>query len=284
MKKALQRAAGAAALLAAISSGSARAVQVIKNDDVTLDLGGRFQLTGELENSTNNVSLAPGNVGPRDNTRIYLFQTENRLKVSGLVDTVKFHFEDALGGEAYAGSNNLYDLVEFNAEVPVTDGLSVVAGLFKLPSNIASASDEEHMIFTEHSELLNMFFNQGYDNGLMVKYHIGLFDALLGTSTGTPNLPQRYLPETFQFPPPVFSRIGFGNIKDDEARRASCKRALRSRTASNGRSTSTARWPMTATPATARCWATRPPRPRPPKGLSSTAISCSTRTTTPSWA
>jgi hypothetical protein len=217
MKKALQRAASAAALLAALSTGSARAVEIIKNDDVTLDLGGRFQIQGELENSTNNVSLLPGNVGPRDNTRIYLFQDEDRLQMSGLVDKVKFHFEDAFGGEAYAGSNNLYDLIEFNAEVPVNDGVSVVAGLFKLPSNIASASDEGHLLFTSHSELLNMFFNQGYDNGLMVKGHSGLFDGLLGTSTGTPNLPQRYLPEIFQFPPPVFTRFGVGNIKDDSS-------------------------------------------------------------------
>jgi hypothetical protein len=208
MKKSYGHIAAAAALLAFQGLAvSGRAAEVIKTDDLTLDIGGRFQTLGELENVTTEHT--------RENTRVYLFNTEDRLKASGLIDGTKFYFEESLGGEADNSSNNQTNLLEYNAEVPLIWGTSVVVGQFRVPTSHASAGYEENMVFTEHSPLTDLFFNQGYDTGIVLKGSAGLFDALVGTISGAPDLPQRYLPEIFNVPPLMIARVGLGNIKDD---------------------------------------------------------------------
>lgn len=223
MEKKTMKAAGLALALV-LAPVAAKAVEIYNKDGNTLDLGARFQLQGEAEDvvngSINGTFGVAGNPnGPsRDYFRIFLFQPENRLKLTGNLDGVGFKFENAMGGEGFAGSNNLYDLLELSADIPVNDNVRVVAGLSKLPNSNASASYEENMLFTSHSELFNMFFNMGYDNTLMLKTQFGPVDFLLGTAAGVPNLPQRYLPETLEMTPPVYTRFGIGNIKDDPTR------------------------------------------------------------------
>lgn len=218
MKSNLIQAAGLAMTLV-LAPVAAKAVEVYNKDGNTLNLGMRFQLQGEAEDVVNgSIEPGTGNAASRDYFRIFLFQTENRLKLDGTLDGIVIKFENAMGGEAYAGGNNLYDLLEMSADIPVNDNIRVVAGLSKLPNNNASASYEENMLFTGHSELLNLFFNMGYDNTLMLKTKFGNADFLLGTSAGVPNLPQRYLPETLEMTPPLYVRFGVGNINDDPAR------------------------------------------------------------------
>jgi hypothetical protein len=218
----------------ALAPGAAKAVELLSKDDLSLDLGGRFLSVGELENTSNNqdspwyytgkYSAAPSTAGgqtitapsgTRDNTRIYLFQTENRLTLNGNLDGTKVYFEEALGGEAVSTSNNQANLYQFFADVPVNDNFSVVVGQFKVPSNNASAIDDGSLLFGEKSFLFQDFFNQGYDMGVGLKSQGKGWDATLGVISGCPDLPQRYLPEIFNVPPLTYVRLGIGSITDD---------------------------------------------------------------------
>jgi hypothetical protein len=214
-----------AALMALLSAPAAvGAVEVYKTDKAKVDLGLRMQLMGTLEYSGNPayvqavpVSTTTGN-GNRDYTRIFLFQKQNRLRVDADLEGTLVKFENAMGGEAYAGGNNLYDLTELSAEVPLGASASVVAGLGKMPWNQASATYDQNSLFTDKSQLFNLFFNAGYDTAVYGKARFGLVDAVLGVEQGAGNLPQRYIPERLILPVPVFLRLGLGNLKEDPAR------------------------------------------------------------------
>jgi hypothetical protein len=113
----MMKAAGLALVLA-MAPGASKAVEIYNNGkDASVDLGMRYQVMGEFDNLNTQDSAAPvtganpTGAGPRDLTRIDLFQTENRLKMTAMLDGVEFKFEDAFGSEAYAGGNNLYDLL-----------------------------------------------------------------------------------------------------------------------------------------------------------------------------
>ena len=235
MKTKHLKAAGLA-LVIALAPGAAKAVELISKDDLTLDLGGRFLSVGELENTSNSEdtpwyysgasvsksNAAPGSTatvtapsGTRDNTRIYLFQTENRLTLDGKLGDTKFYFEEALGGESVSTSNNMANLYQFYADVPLLSGWSAVVGQFKVPSNLASATDDGSLLFGEKSFLFQDMFNQGYDMGVGLKGAGKGWDGTVGVISGCPDLPQRYLPEIFNVPPLAYARFGVGTITDD---------------------------------------------------------------------
>lgn len=253
MNKNHLKAAGLALILA-LAPGAAKAVELVSTSDLTLNLGGRFETLGEIENTTDNSvapwqevitpgvtitipgSGTPGSPssvtyttkfsspasdaitapGPkRDNTRLYLWQTENRLLLNGSLDGTKFYFEEALGGESVSTSNSMLNLYQYYADVPIGANSSIVAGQFKVPSNLSSAIDDGSLMFTEKSPLFSTMFNQGYDQGVGIKSHGQGWDATLGTELNSPDSAQRYLPELFVFPPPLYTRFGIGNISDD---------------------------------------------------------------------
>ena len=87
-----------------------------------------------------------------------------------------------------------------------------------MPTNLQSADYEANLLFSEKSPLQQLFFNQGYDTGIVLKEKAGIFDGLLGTISGAPDLPQRYLPEIMNFPPLLIARLGIGTIEDDPYR------------------------------------------------------------------
>ncbi len=92
----------------------------------------------------------------------------------------------------------------------------VKVGQFKVPSNLSSADYEGNLLFTQRSPLMNMFFNAGYDNGISLWGKMGKLDGAGGVISGSPNLPQRYLPELFNFPPLTFLRIGYSDDVDSD--------------------------------------------------------------------
>ncbi len=182
--------------------------QILKTGDLTVNLGGRFQELGELELVTNDPL--------RDHTRVYLFNVEDRLIVNGDYKGTDYWFETAFGGEAYSTSNNQINLLEYDANVPLADGVSIMAGQFKEPANLESADYDGYLLFTEKSELMTIFFNMGYDGGVALSGKSGDLDAIVGVEDGAADLPQRYLPEFFNFPPMTFLRLGITDgIKDD---------------------------------------------------------------------
>jgi hypothetical protein len=209
------------ALAIALSPAAAQAVEVFKSENSSLDFGARMQLLGTFRNSTS-TDYRPNAAGGtnRDHTEIFLFQNQNRLKLSGDLEGVLFKFENAMGSEAYPGSNNLYTLYEMNAEIPLSflENTSVVAGLLRRPESVRDAYFDENLLFTTESQLSNLFFNAGYDTGIYVKTRQGSVDALLGVVQGVGNLPERYIPVKLNLPVPVIARLGFGNIEDSPDR------------------------------------------------------------------
>ncbi|HVM31517.1 MAG TPA: porin [bacterium] len=178
--------------------------EIFKNDDLDLFVGGRLQSLGELSYTADDSI--------RDKMRIYLFNPESRLMTSGDFKGYKWNFEVAFGGEAINSSNNQLNLKEFNVDIPLIQDMAYVkVGQFKVPTNLESAVYDGNQLFTEKSLLYNMFFNTGYDNGLSLYGHLGQMDFAGGVLSGAPNLPQRYLPEIFQFPPLTFLRVGFND-------------------------------------------------------------------------
>lgn len=186
-----------------------RSAEIFKNDDLDLYIGGRLQELGELSYTSDDTL--------RDKLRIYLFSPEDRLFSYGTFKGYKWNFEVAFGGEAINSSNNQLNLKEFSADVPLIPDMAYFkVGQFKVPTNLESAVYEGNQLFTEKSELMNMFFNTGYDNGLALYGTLGNLDLAGGVLSACPNLPQRYLPELFQIPPMLFARIGFDDgIKAD---------------------------------------------------------------------
>jgi hypothetical protein len=181
-----------------------KGAEIFKNDDLTLNVGGRFQELGELDYVSDETV--------RDKTQVYLFNVEDRLLISGDYKGYLFHFEEALGGEDINSSNNNLGLLEYNVDIPLVPDLAYVkVGQFKVPSNLESAYYEGNMLFTGHSDVMNLFFNQGYDNGVALWGHFDSFDFAGGVLSGAPDLPQRYLPELFEFPPLTFVRIGLND-------------------------------------------------------------------------
>jgi hypothetical protein len=179
-----------------------RAAEIFKNDDLDLNIGGRLQVLGELDYVEDD--------SVRDKLRIYLFNPEERLMTNGTFKGFKWNFEVGFGGEAINSSNNQLNLKEYNADVPlIPDMVYVKVGQFKVPTNLESAVYEGNQLFTEKSLIYNMFFNTGYDNGLSLYGKLGKMDFAGGVLSGAPNLPQRYLPELFEFPPETFLRIGY---------------------------------------------------------------------------
>lgn len=215
--KTTSQVAGIALALALIPAAT-QAVEVFKNEDVKVDVGARMQLLGTFRNSvqTENIPNAQGGTN-RDFTEIYLFQKQNRLKLNADLDGVLFRFENAMGAESFAGGNNLYDLIEMNAQIPVPilgESTSVVAGLIKRPESVRDSYFDENLLFTGESELGNLFLNSGYDTGLYIQNTGSAVKGLLGVVQGVPNLPQRYIPEHLNQPVPVVGRVSIGNIKD----------------------------------------------------------------------
>jgi hypothetical protein len=186
-----------------------QAAEIFRNDDLDLNFGGRFQELGEIDYVPDETV--------RDKGQVYLFNVEDRLFLNGDFKGYKFHFESAFGGEDINSSNNNISLLEFNVDVPlIPDMVYVKVGQFKVPTNLESSYYEGNMLFTGHSDLMNLFFNQGYDNGLSLWGSLGQLDFAGGVLSGAPDLPQRYLPEIFEFPPMMFLRIGINDgITDD---------------------------------------------------------------------
>lgn len=90
------------ALALLLAPAASKAVEVLKTEDVSIDIGARMQLVGTFNNWTATDSTT--GKGNRDQTQIYLFQQENRLKLGADLMGVKFHFESSFGNDSYANA------------------------------------------------------------------------------------------------------------------------------------------------------------------------------------
>jgi hypothetical protein len=200
--KATQVVGAIAAGLLAIP-GAANAVEVVRTENASLDVGGRLQLLGfaqKLEDAH------------RDSTRMYLFLKQGRLRLSGNYGELKFRAQMALGGEAEVKAPSpgvSLDLLDLFADVPVPLGKTYVrAGQFKVPYSRERLLDAGSLLFADRS-VQNLGFRVGRDVGVALHTQAGPVVAGAGVFTGGGrDIPERYLPQTLGMPM-FIARVGY---------------------------------------------------------------------------
>ena len=213
MKNLMKWASMAMVLLGLVSVTQAYALPVVNTDNLQLSVGGLIQAMGETE------YVSDDTVG--NQTRLYLWNVADQLYISGAYSGFDWRLATTYGGTTNAASasnlNGILDLTDAYVDVPlIGNAMYLKVGQFKDPTNLESATDNSYMLFTEKSPNFNLFFNSGYEMGLVLVDHFGNFDSALGLVQGAPNLPQRYLPEQLYLPLPMFLRVGYSNgISDD---------------------------------------------------------------------
>lgn len=198
-----------AAALAGTLMPSAHALEVVKNDKMTVNTYGRAQMIGV------------GQYVPdpfRDHLRIYLFMKQARIGFRGMYEDVKFDTQFAFGGEVSNPTNNDLGLLDFVADVPVPklgDNTWFKIGQFRVPYSREGLTDTGYMDFGARS-VSNLGSNQSRDYGLALLGTKGVWTGTVGTfSSGGRDVPQRYLPERFGLPYLV-TRFGYNDGMDED--------------------------------------------------------------------
>ena len=205
----------AAPLLAALATGALGqsvdpGVPLVQNGNTTVNVFGRGQMLGVLENVADPV---------RDNNRVYLFMKESRLGTKGDYDGLfKYDVQMAYGGEDANGSNTDMSLLDFSADVPLAplgENTILKIGQFRVPFSREGLTDTGYMDFHDRS-IANMASYQGRDYGLALMGTKNNWTGTIGTfSGGGPNVPQRYLPENLGIPE-VVARFGYNDGVDQD--------------------------------------------------------------------
>ncbi len=183
--------------------GAASAVEVMRTENASLDVGGRLQLLGFAQKLDD---------AHRDDTRMYLFLKQGRLRIGGNYGELKFFAQMALGGEAEVKAPSpgvSLDLLDLYADVPVPLGKTYVrAGQFKVPYSRERLHDAGTLLFADRS-VQNLGFRVGRDVGVAVHTEAGGLVAGAGVFTGGGrDIPERYLPQTLGTPMFIF-RAGY---------------------------------------------------------------------------
>ncbi len=207
--KSIKALIGAAAVLISLSPAShGMGIEVYKNDDVDLTIGGRIQVAGYGEIVADPV---------RPNQRVYLFMKQARLNVHGHVKGVKYNTEWVGAAEDLNGSNNGLTLLDYSFDLPVPKlGTSFFrVGQFKVPYGREMINDEAQFQFVDNS-IAYKGFNLGRDVGMALHTYRGKFAAVGGVFTGgSRDVPLRFLPENLGVPMLV-GRIGYNDGLDKD--------------------------------------------------------------------
>ncbi len=192
----------AAVLLAA---PSAKAVEVVKHERSSLDVGGRLQLVGIGQSIDDQI---------RDKNRLYLFVRQARLSVYGHVDDFKYKVQLGFAGEdeAKAPSPGVsLGLLDMYADVPLHflgANTYVRVGQFKVPYSLERLVDTGEIAFSDRS-VNNVGFRVGRDYGVAVHSSFGDVKGAVGIfSGGGRDVPERYLPMVLGIPM-VVARVGY---------------------------------------------------------------------------
>ncbi|MBI4348629.1 MAG: hypothetical protein HY553_17455 [Elusimicrobia bacterium] len=205
----MKRIAAVVVATLALALGRADAVEVIRNDKLSIDLFGRGQMIGVGE-------VVPDPV--RDNLRVYLFLKQARLGFRGNFEDVKFETQLAFGGENANGANTDLGLLDFVADVPIKplgDGTILKMGQFRVPYSREGLTDRGAMSWGERS-IMSMAAYQGRDYGLALLKRRGRLVGTAGVfAAGGRDVPQRYLPETLGVPQ-LTVRVGYDDGVDED--------------------------------------------------------------------
>jgi len=183
-----------------------------KTETITVNLpkiGGTIQMLGVAEHLKDDY---------RSDNRVYLFQKQARLNVSGTEESIDYYFLLQFGGEEVPKGRNgnvgntVMSLLEAYVDIPlVSRNLGVRVGQFKAPFSREMLSDTDSLQFADYS-INALGFNVGRDVGVALHGALGGFEAAAGVFTGGGiNVPQRYLPQELNVPMSVV-RMGFNTM------------------------------------------------------------------------
>jgi hypothetical protein len=187
--------------------GYGRAAEVVNNDQLELNIGGRMQMYG----------LAQHVDDPhRDNERLYLFIKQARLMFSGRYEETKFRTEIAFGGEEEVqNKNSSLSLLDMSFDFPLVAGSRLMLGQFKVPYGRERLSNSGELLFAERS-INNLAFRVGRDVGAVLHGYPGKFALGAGVFTaGGRDVPERYIPEDLGIPMLV-ARVGYNDGVDED--------------------------------------------------------------------
>jgi hypothetical protein len=183
-------------------------INVLHNDKLDLNIGGRIQLAGYGEYVTDYA---------RSNGRVYLFLKQARLNINGQVDGIKYNTEWVGAAEDVNGSNNGLTLLDYSFDVPVykTQSSWFKIGQFKVPYGREMITDEGQYQFVDNSPVFKGF-NLGRDVGMAVHSYKGNLAGTFGVFTGgSRDVPLRFLPEKLGVPMLV-TRFGYNDGADKD--------------------------------------------------------------------
>ncbi len=184
-----------------------QAIELIKKEDASFNLGGRFQLLGVGERLSEDSG--------HDNDRMYLFLKQARIIGSGSLEDYKYYVEWAMGGEeAVKNLNSSISLLDFRADIPVSEQSYIRVGQFKVPFGREALIDDGALLFTDRS-INNLGSLLGRDVGVAgVIQRQGVMGTLGVFTGGGRDNPERYLPEKLGIPLFV-TRIGYDSAGKD---------------------------------------------------------------------
>lgn len=183
-----------------VGLSQASAVELMKKDDASFNLGGRFQLFG----------VGQRVIDPyKDNNRVFLFLKQARISASGQIEDYKYYTEWAMGGEeAVKNLNSSVSLLDMRADVPMFESTYLRIGQFKTPVGREALTEDGALNFTDRS-INNLVGMMGRDVGMALvlqqKGYMGTFGIFTG---GGRDNPERYLPEQLGVPL-VMARVGY---------------------------------------------------------------------------
>ncbi len=203
MKK-LGAAAVAASLAFSAGGWNADAAEIVKSENVGVNLEGRLQVLGHLERVPDEF---------RESNRAFMFLRQARLGASGHVEGVKYKVLLGFAGEdeAKAPSPGVsLGLLDMYVDVPLGAAGNLRVGQFKTPYGLERLADSGSILFTDRS-IANGALRIGRDMGAAYHARFGNFVAAAGLFTGGGrDVPERYLPQVLGVPL-VMARVGIDN-------------------------------------------------------------------------
>jgi Phosphate-selective porin O and P len=194
-----------AAMLMAVPS--AFGAEVIKTEGVAVDVGGRFEASGVIQQLDDPF---------RNDTRMYMFLKQARLLMAGNISDTRFKVQVGFANEdeAKAPSPGVsIGLLDMYLDVPIKalgQNNFVRVGQYKVPFGLERLSDPQAVNFGERS-ISNLALRVGRDMGATFHGSVGGFHGIVGVFTGGGrDVPERYLPEVLGVPM-LSARFGYDN-------------------------------------------------------------------------
>jgi len=195
-------------LAGSVSRAFAMGIEVVNNDDVNLNVGGRIQEVayGQIVDDPH-----------RDDGRAYLFLKQARLRFFGHVYDAKFDMQWVGAAEDINGSNAGLTLLDAWFDVPLFNwqGSWLKVGQYRVPYGRQAVTEEGHFQFVSPSiDFLGVYL--GRDVGAAVHTYHGKFAGVLSVQTGgSRGVPLRFLPEQLGVPLTTV-RIGYNDGLDKD--------------------------------------------------------------------